>query len=103
MRSVVPFVSLGVLLAAVLLQFLFPQFSTIIFFVLLAWVIASLVFFLRPSAMRGPRPTLSATSPMAPPNLSGLTPDLGFCIYCATPIEPGTTTCPSCGRALPLA
>ena len=103
MRSVVPVVSLGVLLAAVLLQYLFPQYSTIIFFVLLIWVIASFVYFLRPSAMGGARPTLSSSAPLSTPNLSGLTPDIGFCIYCATPLEPGASTCPSCGRSLPLA
>lgn len=103
MRSIVPVISLAVLLAAVLLEFLFPQYSNLIFLVLLVWVIVSFVYFLRPSAMRGPRPTLSSSAPLSTPNLSGLSPDIGFCIYCAAPIEPGTTTCPSCGRSLPLA
>ncbi|MCI4335781.1 MAG: hypothetical protein L3K17_01090 [Thermoplasmata archaeon] len=102
MRSVVPFVSLGVLLAAVVLEFLFPQYSTIIFFVLLAWVIISFTYFLSPAARRRPSPAGMGTSSRGPPNLTGLSPDIGFCIYCAAPLEPGTTTCPSCGRSLPL-
>lgn len=104
LRTVVSMISLTVFAAAVALQFLVPSIASYIFYGLLAWFIFSILLFIHPAMNR--RVGAAATSAGHPggPPLAGasLSSEIGFCVYCATPIHPGTTVCPSCGHALPL-
>jgi hypothetical protein len=50
------------------------------------------------------RPVFGGTPAAAPPPAAGTSPEpvtsLGFCAYCAAPLEPGTPICPACGRSV---
>jgi len=106
-RTVLTLVNLSAFVAAILVLELFPQYAALAFYGLVAWMVVSLVLLYRPGAPRtiggapSGGPTLSSDVPLA----SSATPQhasaLGFCIYCAAPIEPGTSRCPSCGHVLP--
>ena len=111
-RVVLSLVGLGVIVLAFYLIFEFPQYADYAFYLLLSWMVVNfaLLYALRP---RGP-PTASNSSPGASPFPSqlpsgpalpsgGSTPSssIGFCIYCATPVAPGTRACPACGHVLP--
>jgi len=99
-RSLVSYLSLAILGAAIALQFLVPALAGYVFLFLLAWLVLSVVVFLRPGAMGAPgRPTPAAVVGPAP----NLPTGLGFCLYCAAPLAPGATECPVCGHALPPA
>ncbi|MGP8076140.1 MAG: hypothetical protein ACLP8Y_05340 [Thermoplasmata archaeon] len=94
----------------------YQQYSNDAFYVLIAWMVTGfvLLYVIRPRAAPlagggpgGPltngSPFPSSSSPASPP-LSGSEPaggGLGFCIYCAAPIAPGSRACPVCGHALP--
>lgn len=104
LRTVVSMLSLTVFAAAVALQFLVPSIASYIFYGLLAWFIFSILLFIHPAMNR--RVGASATAAGRPgdplPLGASLSAEIGFCVYCATPIQPGTTICPSCGHPLPL-
>jgi hypothetical protein len=107
LRTVLTFVNFGTIAAAVAVLFLFPQYASIAFYVLLAWMFASLAILYHPAS----RHPVGASAPGAPPapgdaplasSTSGQhSSSLGFCMYCAAPVAPGTTRCPSCGHSLP--
>ncbi len=116
-RNVAMIASLGLLVVGITLQFLYPALATYIFWLFLAWIVLSFFIFRLPvmsrSIGRGPTSSppnalspRSATGPSAPLPSSASSPSspaappIGFCIYCANAIEPGTTICPSCGHAL---
>jgi hypothetical protein len=91
-------IAIGVLLA-------YPQYAGIAFYILLGWMVGSLVLLYGPWANRpvGRRsPTGTGPPPTAPQSGSRPLPsDLGFCIYCAAPLAPGTPTCSACGHSTP--
>ena len=83
------------------------------FYLLIFWMVTNfvLLYAIRP---RGPSsPTNSPTDaspfpsqgpvPSTPLASTGPAPSgsIGFCIYCAAPISPGTRACPACGHVLP--
>jgi hypothetical protein len=107
-RTLLTLVNFGTIAAAVGVLLVFPQYAVIAFYILLAWMFASLALVYSPWSNRrvGEGPTAPGTtgSPSAP--LSSGTghvhaSTIGFCMYCAVPIEPGTARCPACGRAIP--
>ena len=115
-RNVAMIASLALLIVGIALQFIYPALATYIFWLFLAWIVLSFFIFRLPvmsrSIGRGPTPsppgTLSArsasTAPVPLPSStfpsSSAAPPIGFCIYCAAPIEPGTPVCPTCGHSL---
>jgi hypothetical protein len=88
-----------------------PQYSNEAFYVLIGWMVVgfALLYALRPRLAPAPAEPASGFSPFpssTPPSgvpLSSSEPagGIGFCIYCAAPIAPGTRACPACGHALP--
>ncbi|HYB79102.1 MAG TPA: hypothetical protein VEG66_05005 [Thermoplasmata archaeon] len=111
-RIVLSLVGLVVIVVAFFLIFEYPQYANEAFYLLLSWMVINfvLLYALRP---RGPpRPTnqnpeaspfpsqapANAPLPTGAPAPSG---SIGFCIYCAAPIAPGTRACPACGHVLP--
>ena len=105
-RTLLTIVNVGVFAVAIAFDFLVPGVASWIFYALLAWFFASLFVFRLPVMSRpigravgtAPRGTVPSTAPLpsSPANTN-----LGFCVYCAAPIEPGTPVCPSCGRTIP--
>ena len=96
------------------LIFEYPRYADEAFYLLLTWMVVNfvLLYALRPRgppsptnapADGSPFPSApSASSPLPSASSStGTSASLGFCIYCANPISPGTRACPSCGHAVP--
>lgn len=94
--------------------FEYPQYATEAFYLLIGWMILNfaLLYTLRPRVPSAPTDASTEASPFpsapgsAPlPSTSGSSPSpsggIGFCIFCATPVPPGTRVCPACGHALP--
>jgi len=107
--SVANFVAIALALV-ILVEY--PQYANDAFYVLVVWMIVGFVLLyasrprfsptgMDPGASTTPFPSTtplpSASAASAPPVGGGI----GFCIYCANPIPPGTRACPSCGHALP--
>lgn len=97
------------IVVALFVLFELPAYANDVFYVLIAWMITGffLLYAFRP---RGPpSPATAGTSPFpstgpspAPlPSSPEPAGGIGFCIYCAAPIAPGSRACPSCGHALP--
>jgi len=112
-RILLSIVGLGVIVLAFIILYEFPAYTVEAFVLLLVWMVTNfvLLYALRP---RGPPLSAGAatseTSPFpsspsaatAPlPSRPGVTNPLGFCIYCAAPVSPGTRVCPACGHAVP--
>jgi hypothetical protein len=105
LRTLLTMVNLVTIAVAIGVLFAFPKYAGVAFYVLLGWFIGSLVLVYGPWANRpvGRRRT-TAPAPAFPSPRTGPGPlpsDLGFCIYCAAPLAPGTPTCPACGHATP--
>ena len=112
-RIVLSLAGLVVIVVAFFLIFEYPQYANEAFYLLLAWMVVNfaLLYALRSrgparsssrnpddSPFPSPAPAnapLTSNAPSAPPG------SIGFCIYCANPIAPGTRACPACGHALP--
>jgi hypothetical protein len=105
LRAVLSIASLAAFLAAVAALWAFPQDSELIFYVLLGWMFAWLTLLYLPGVRRrvagAGGPTVSPDSPLASTSSVPPSSSLGFCIYCAAPVEPGTLRCPACGHPLP--
>ena len=108
-RTATMIASFALLITGLILQLLYPALAVYIFWTFLVWLIASLFLFRMPAMSRpigGPAstPSLSQAS-QALPSAAGSAPthssSLGFCVYCAGPIEPGTAVCPACGHRIP--
>jgi uncharacterized membrane protein len=107
-RTALTLVNFATIAVAIGVLFLLPQYSGIAFWVLLAWMIGSLTLVYSPWANRpiGGGPVLPPSTTTDGPSLSAASghvhsSTIGFCMYCAAPIEPGTARCPACHRALP--
>jgi hypothetical protein len=107
LRTLLTMVNFATIAAAVGVLLAFPAYAGIAFYVLLGWMFASLAMIYSPWANRrigtGPASGLGV-SPDAPLSTNGghdPGSSIGFCLYCAAPIEPGTARCPACGRSLP--
>lgn len=101
--------------AALLLQFLYPELALYLIVGLLAWFVASLFVYRLPVMSRSlgavvaptpsPTPALGndrAGAPLASAPASGPGATLDFCAYCAHPVEPGTPICPECQHRIPF-
>jgi len=93
--------------------FEFPAYATYAFYLLIFWMVTNfvLLYAIRPRGPPSPTnvpsdaspfPSQGAAASTALPS-SAPTPSgsIGFCIYCAAPISPGTRACPACGHVLP--
>lgn len=112
-RILLSLAGLVVIAIAFFLIFEYPQFADYAFYMLIIWMVTNfvLLYSLRP---RGPPAPTNATANVSPfpsqsplpssaPAPTGPAPSgsIGFCIYCAAPIAPGTRACPACGHVLP--
>jgi hypothetical protein len=72
-----------------------PGSSLALLYILLGWMVGSLIVMYGPW---GNRPIGSAASPA-----SGSKPfaDVPFCIYCGAPLTANTVACPTCGHTVP--
>jgi hypothetical protein len=101
---------IGVLVLALVVQILDPKLSAIMFWGVLGWFVVSLFLYRLPAMNRpisfGRKATPTAMSPSSGPSGSTAPPlpsgpvDVGFCIHCGTPVAPGVSVCPSCGRTI---
>jgi hypothetical protein len=102
LRWVLTIVYLVVLAAAILVQFVAPAISGLLFYGVLGWFVVSLFLYRLPAMNRpigGPKPT-KATADAAPLPSGGPVVSLDFCTHCGTHVAPGTSVCPSCGRTI---
>jgi hypothetical protein len=72
---------------------------------LLAWFVIGFYVYRLPAMSRpvfGTAPAPPAAAPPSPPFGPATLPaaPLGFCAYCAAPMEPGALVCPACGRSV---
>jgi hypothetical protein len=96
---------------AFVILFEYPQYANDAFYLLVIWMVVGfvLLYAMRPRLSPVPANNAAAPSPFpshspssAPlPSGSPTGASVGFCIYCATAIPPGTRACPACGHALP--
>ncbi|MGA9840182.1 MAG: hypothetical protein WBS16_07095 [Thermoplasmata archaeon] len=108
-RTLLTLVNFATIAAAVAVLLIYPQYAAIAFYVLLGWMFASLALMYHPRASRpvtasASAPsglTVSADSPLSSSSGHEHSSSIGFCMYCAAPIPPGTVRCPACGRSLP--
>jgi hypothetical protein len=113
-RIVLSLVGLAVILVAFFLIFEYQQYAEYAFYLLISWMVVNfaLLYAIRPRgrtaasdapADGSPFPSRNSPSSGSPLPSGGSTPSgsIGFCIYCATPIAPGTRACPACGHVLP--
>lgn len=108
LRMVLTLVNFGTIAAAVVVLLRYPQWAGDAFYLLLGWMFASLALIYSPWAARsvgaprpGSGPSVSPDAPLATSSGHVHSSSLGFCMYCAAPLEPGTPRCPACGRSLP--
>jgi hypothetical protein len=108
LRTLLTFVNFGMIGLAVVVLLAYPQWAGDAFYLLLGWMFGSFVLIYSPWGARpvgGSTATPSiSVSPDAPLSASSgheHASSIGFCMYCAAPLEPGTARCPSCGRSLP--
>ncbi len=104
-RAVLSLASLAALVAAIVVLWVLPQYSAIAFYVVLAWMFVWLALLYLPgprrASDRGSPPAAAASSGPLPPGPTQPSSALGFCIYCAAPVEAGAVRCPACGHSLP--
>jgi len=111
-RILISIVNLFAILIAFVILFEYPQYSTYAFYLLISWMVVAfvLLYALRPTLSSRPGSAPPDTSPFPSSNPPGNAPlpsgtepapSVGFCIYCATPLPPGSRACPACGHALP--
>ncbi|MGI0071418.1 MAG: hypothetical protein ACRECT_05060 [Thermoplasmata archaeon] len=107
-RTLLTLANFGTIAVAILVLLTYPQYASIAFYVLLGWMFASLALMYSPWASRrvrtsatAPGPSISGDAPLASTAHAQHASSVGFCIYCAAPVAPGTARCPACGRTLP--
>ena len=110
-RVVLSLVGLAVIVVAFYLIFEYPQYANYAFYLLITWMVLNfvLLYAIRPRGPPLPSNGSLEASPFpsqtpaasTPSNGSGSWSSIGFCIYCAAPIAPGTRACPACGHLLP--
>ena len=108
LRTLVSGVSLVVVVVALLLQFVFPQIAQYLLLPLLVWIAVAFFVYRMPAMARpigGSAVGAIGGAGGAPVGVFDTTPpegrsNLGFCTYCAAPVESTTTVCPACGRAV---
>jgi hypothetical protein len=102
LRTLLTMINLATIAVAIVVLYEFPKYAGAAFYVLLAWMIGSLVLIYGPWANRpigrraagAPAPTTALRSSAGRPPA-----DLGFCIYCAAPLAVGASTCAACGHS----
>ena len=113
-RILLSVLGLVIVTIAIVIIFEYPALASYAFYLLILWMVTNfvLLYALRPrgpgvpansSTDASPFPSQVPSAGSALPS-GGPTPSsnsIGFCIYCAAPIAPGTRACPSCGHALP--
>ena len=101
--------NLCAIVVAFYVLFEYPVYANDVFYLLIAWMVTGfvLLYVIRPRGPPAPNDAgaspFPSTGPVSAPLPSASEPagGLGFCIYCAAPIAPGTRACPACGHALP--
>jgi hypothetical protein len=107
LRTLLTLVNFATIAVAIGVLLVFPQYATVAFYVLLAWMFVSLALMYPPRGSRpvstpsGPGLSVSSESPLASSAGHEHASSIGFCMYCAAPLAPGTDRCPACGRILP--
>jgi zinc ribbon protein len=102
LRWVLTIAYLVVLAVAILVQFVYPAISGLLFYGVLGWFVVSLFLYRLPAMNRpigAPKPP-KTTPDSAPLPSAGPSVALDFCTHCGTHVAPGTSVCPSCGRTV---
>jgi hypothetical protein len=87
--------------AAIAVDYYVPALYFYLLGALLVWFAVGFYVYRLPVMSRpvfGTAPASPSAPPFGPP--TGTSPPLTFCAYCAAPLEPGTMTCPACGRSV---
>ncbi len=111
LRTLFSLLNLAAIAAALLVWFALPQYANDALYGLLIWMFVGFGVMYSPLGRRtvggsSPPAGTAPTAPSFPSSPSGSPPatsssTLGFCVFCAAPIAPGTTRCPACGHAIP--
>ena len=107
LRTLLTLVNFATIAAAVGVLLAYPQYAGIAFYIILGWMFGSLALIYSPWANRriGSVPPPTAGAPPDAPLSSAAghehASSIGFCMYCAAPLAPGTDRCPACGHTLP--
>jgi len=112
LRTVLTLVNLAAFVVAITMLEVYPQYAEIAFYALVAWMVVSLALLYgratrpAPSANAGTGGagglSVSADTPLASTSSPSHASTLGFCIYCAAPIEPNAARCAACGHTVPI-
>jgi len=87
--------------AAIAVDYYVPALYFWLLGALLVWFAVGFYVYRLPVMSRpifGTAPPPARAAPSGP--LAESPAPLGFCAYCATPLEPGTPICPACGRTV---
>ncbi|MGP8071900.1 MAG: hypothetical protein ACLPZM_02070 [Thermoplasmata archaeon] len=115
LRTLLIMVNMATIVAVIFVLHDFPQYAGSAFYILLGWMIGSLVLLYGPWANRPvgalrtapgtPAPTLpsATTTPGSSVPLPSVAPpaEIPFCIYCAAPLTANAPVCPACGHRAP--
>jgi hypothetical protein len=105
-RNLLLVVYLVIFAAIFATMFILPSLSTLVFYGLLFWFIASFFVFRLPGLSGSPSGRGNPTggppsgSPGAPPLPSSPPVSLGFCAFCGRDLPTGSSICPGCGHAV---
>lgn len=104
-RWAVTIAYVAVLVVALVAQIFDPAISSLLFWGVLIWFVASLFLYRlpvmsRPIGLGRSAPPSGAGAPLPSATPSGPPVDVGFCVHCGTHIAPGISVCPNCGRTV---
>jgi len=100
LRRAFAVVNVTILVAALAVELLRPQYAPYVAYIFLYGLVATLVLlFARPAPGAARTVGPPATAPGSPLPAGGPATTLDFCVYCGTPYPPGATACAACGRA----
>jgi hypothetical protein len=106
LRTLLAAIGGGLLATVVVAMFVFPTIAAAAFYVLLAWLLASLWFVKSPAmnrhvdlfARRGPDGARARSTAVT---AAVAVSTLGFCVFCAAHVGRDSVFCTACGRRLP--
>jgi len=106
LRTLLLMVNMTTIVAAIVILREYPQYVGTANYLLLGWLVGSLVLLYGPWGSRpigSARSAAGTSAPTAATPLPSASPpsDIPFCIYCAAPLTSRAPVCPACGHRTP--